>query len=155
MLLKSLGLATSLKLMRLHTSGCSANNRRLLSRGPGVIPCPKLYLNVYLLLEILSLSAHQDRRRPCWWGRRAEVSVVTAGDEWVACQGVKLGCVPAYPQAPSLVFGLGQIVRVSSTPSREARAEVPKLWWSQVQEQYSCTGISLWLWWQALLLSWP
>jgi len=33
-------------------------------------------------------------------------------------------------------------------------AETPKLCWSWVQEQYSCTGISVWLWWQALLLSW-
>lgn len=48
--------------MRLRTSGCSANNRRLLNRGPGVIPCPKLYLNVIFLLKILSLSVYQDGR---------------------------------------------------------------------------------------------
>lgn len=56
--LKSLGLAALPKLMRLHTSGCSANNCRLLAWGPGVIPCPELCLHVYWLLDIISLSLH-------------------------------------------------------------------------------------------------
>lgn len=62
MLLKSLGLATLPKLMRLRTSGCSANNYSLLNWGPGVVPCPELYLSAFLLLKILSLSAYQDQR---------------------------------------------------------------------------------------------
>lgn len=139
--------------MRRRTSGCSTNNHRLLNRGPGVIPCPKLYLNVIILLKILSLCV-PGWERACWWGRRAEVSVVTAGRECVACWGVKLGCVPAWPQALSLVFALRQIDWVSSTPSRESCAKAPKMCWSWVREQYSCTGISLWLWWPALLLNW-
>lgn len=98
----------------------------------------------------LSLCTPGWLGRECRWGGSAEVSGVTAG----CCEVLNPGRVPALPQAPSPVLGRGQIDRVSSTPSRETCAEAPEMCWSWVQQQSSGTGMLLWLWWQALFMSW-